>query len=124
MQIDTVTRGAHSELLAQTALLANGWDVAMPTAPRAYDILAKPPHSEQWVQIQVKTARARTDRNGEIVVYAKKNNGKTYTLLEADFIIGIYKGEVYIFENREIGEYWVNPLLIDKKWTHLPLDTR
>lgn len=119
---DTVTKGTHSELLAQTALLANGWDVAEPVAPRAFDLVAKPPLHDNWVQIQVKTARQRNDRNGEIVVYAKKNNGKPYTLEEADYIIGIYNGEVYLFENREIGEYWVTPELINARWTHLPLN--
>lgn len=117
---DTVTKGTHSELLAITALLANGWDVAEPVSPRVFDIVAKPPNSYTWEQIQVKTARARQDRNGEVVVYAKRNNGTVYTLEDARYIIGIYEGEVYIFDNREIGEYWVNPANITEKWTHLP----
>jgi hypothetical protein len=118
---DTVTKGTHSELLATTALLANGWDVCEPVAPRRFDLVAKPPNAKHWVQIQVKTARERTDRNGEVVVYAKKNNGKPYTLDEAEYIIGIYNGEVYLIPNRSIGEYWVSPELINKKWQHLPL---
>lgn len=119
---DTVTKGTHSELLATTALLANGWDVAEPFAPRRFDLIAKPPNGNRWIQIQVKTARARGDRNGEVVVYAKKNNGEPYTFEEAEYIIGIYNGDVYMFPNREIGEYWVNPLLIKERWTHLPLE--
>lgn len=119
---DTVTKGRHSELLAIVALLANGYDVAEPVAPRAFDLTVKLPNSEKWVQMQVKTARARADRNGEVVVYAKKNNGKPYTYEEAQYIIGIYDGEVYLFENREIGEYWVNPNNINDKWEHLPLN--
>lgn len=119
---DTVTKGTHSELLATTALLANGWDVAEPVAPRAFDLIAQPPNSDRWVQIQVKTARQRNDRNGEVVVYAKKNNGKPYTLAEAEYIIGIYNNEVYLFPNREIGEYWVSPELINERWTLLPLN--
>lgn len=119
---DTVTKGTHSELLAITALLANGWDVAEPIAPRRFDLVALPPGGKRWVQIQVKTARQRKDRNGEIVVYAKKNNGEPYTLDEAEYIIGIYENMVYIFPNRGIGEYWVRPELIDKVWTHLPIN--
>lgn len=119
---DTVTKGTHSELLATTALLANGWDVAEPVAPRAFDLVAKPPNETRWVQIQVKTARARTDRNGEIVVYAKKNNGQPYTLEEAEYIIGIHGNDVYLFPNRCIGEYWVAEADIKNKWQHLPLE--
>lgn len=121
MHNDTVTKGAHSELLAITALLANGWDVAEPVAPRAFDLVALPPNETEWVQIQVKTARARTDRKGEVVVYAKKNNGKAYTLDEAKYIIGIFNGEVFIFNNREIGEYWVAQEQLYERWQHLPL---
>lgn len=119
---ETVTRGTHSELLAMTALLANGWDVSEPVSPRRFDLVIKPPNSTEWVQAQVKTARQRQDRNGEIVVYAKKNNGEVYTVDEAKYLIGIYNGEVFIFENREITEYWVAEDKIAEKWTHLPLN--
>lgn len=122
MQRDTIVKGTHSELLATTALLANGWEVCMPVSPKVYDLVAKPPNGDKWVQIQVKTARERSDRNGEIVVYAKKNNGTVYSLADAEYIIGIYDNQVYLFPNREIGEYWVNPDLLDVRWQHLKLE--
>lgn len=122
LQRDTLVKGTHSELLATTALLANGWEVAEPVSPKVYDLVAKPPNSEKWVQIQVKTARERTDRNGEIVVYAKKNNGNVYTIEDAEYIIGIYNNQVYLFPNREVSEYWVSPDIIETRWEHLKIE--
>jgi hypothetical protein len=115
----TIAKGRYSELLAQTALLANGWTVAEPITPEPYDIIARNPKNGRWVSFQVKTARIRDDRKGEIVVYAKKNNGKAYTLEETDFFIGVLGQDVYMFKNRGIGEYWVKPNMVERKWRKL-----
>jgi hypothetical protein len=119
MAHNTITKGRHSELIAETALLANGWSVAEPIAPEPFDLVARAPGSSEWHRIQIKSARRRDDRNGEVVINAKKNNGKPYTLDEADYFIGILDGEVYMFENRELSEYWCPAHALGDKWTKL-----
>lgn len=120
MAHQTITVGRHSELLATTALLANGWTVMESVAPEVFDLgITRPGMGREFYRVQVKTARRRDDRNGEIVVYARKNKGGVYTKDEADYIIGILDGEVFMFENREIGEYWTNDANVDEKWTRL-----
>lgn len=123
MAHETVDKGAHSELLAQTALIANGYTVALPVTAEASDIWATAPgDSDTLIKIQVKTARRRLDREGQVVVYAKKNNGTTYSLSDCGFLIGILDNEVYMFPNREIGEYWTTEDKLAEKWTHLPIN--
>jgi hypothetical protein len=120
MAHSTITKGRHSELLAQTALLANGWTPMEPVAPEVFDIgITRPGMGREYYKVQIKSARRREDRNGEVVVYARKNNGAPYTLDEADYIIGILDGEVYMFENRELSEYWCPAHALSEKWTKL-----
>jgi hypothetical protein len=112
-------KGRHSELLAQTALLANGWSVSEPIAPEPFDLVARPPGSTEWLRLQIKTARTRDDRDGSIVVYGRKNSGKPYDQSDCDAFIGIVGQDVYMFDCRNISEYWVRPDNIDEKWTKL-----
>lgn len=119
---ETVTKGRHSELLAQTALLANGWQVSEPIAPEPYDLVAREPISGKWFTIQVKTARIREDRNGAIVVNAKKGNGTAYTLADTDLFIGVLGNDVFMFKNRELGEYSIAPDKLYNSWQWM--DTR
>lgn len=116
----TITKGRHSELLAITALLANGWTVAEPVAPEPFDLIAIPPGKKsQAVRIQVKTARVRPERSNSVVVFAKKNNGESYTLDDCDAFITVLDGDVYYFDNREISEYWCGFDRLDEKWIKL-----
>ena len=115
----TITVGRHSELLAQTALLANGWSVAEPIAPEPYDLVAKAPGSAEWVRIQIKTARARDDRNGWVVCYTRKNSGKVYDGDDCEYFIAVLDGAVYMFPNRNLSEYWVKPDELSEKWARL-----
>jgi hypothetical protein len=123
--------GKYSELAARLALLANGWTVHQSETDEAYDVLAQDPVSGDYARIQVKTIRQRMDRlrkNGEadLVVYAKKGNGTTYDLADADYIIGVWAvaGEVprvYMFENRLCGEYWCSEAKASERWVELSL---
>lgn len=119
MAHETITKGRHSELLAQTALLANGWSVSEPVAPEPFDLVVRAPGTTDWQTVQIKSARIRGDRNGEIVCYARKNNGKPYDKQDCDKFIAVLNGEVFMFDNREISEYWVGADSIDAKWTRL-----
>jgi hypothetical protein len=121
MAHETITKGRHSELLAQTALLANGWNVSEPIAPEAFDLVARAPGSEDWLRIQIKSARVRDDRDGSIVCYARKNNGKPYDESDCDLFIAVLNSDVYIFPNRNISEYWVTASNITEKWTKLEI---
>jgi hypothetical protein len=122
MAHETTIKGRHSELLAQSALLANGWTVLESVAPEVFDIgITKPGMGREFYRVQIKSARRRDDRNGEVVVYSRKNNGKSYTLEEADYFIGILDGDVYMFENRELSEYWCPAHALSEKWTKLEI---
>jgi hypothetical protein len=121
MAHQTITKGRHSELLAQTALLANGWSVSEPIAPEPFDLVARPPGSTEWQRIQIKSARVRDDRNGEIVCYTRKNNGKVYDQDDCDLFIAVLNSDVYMFANRNISEYWVTANNIEEKWTKLEI---
>lgn len=122
MAHSTITKGRHSELLAQTALLANGWTVMESVTPEVFDLgITRPGMGREFFRVQIKTARRRDDRNGEVIIYAKKGNGETYSLDEADYFIGILDGDVYMFENREIKEYWCAANALSEKWTKLEI---
>lgn len=118
--------GKYSELAARLALLANGWTVHKAETDEAYDILACDPLSGDYAKIQVKTVRQRMDRGGDLVVYARKGNGTTYDLSDADLIIGVWAqdGEmprVFMFENRLCGEYWAREASASERWVELSL---
>lgn len=119
------TVGKYSELAARLALLANGWTVHQAETDEAYDILARDPVSGDYAKIQVKTVRQRMDRGGDLVVYAKKGNGTTYDLSEADYIVGVWVTDagprVFMFENRMLGEYWSREASASERWVELSL---
>lgn len=120
------TVGKYSELAARLALLANGWTVHKAETDEAYDILARDPLTGDYAKIQVKTVRQRMDRGGDLVVYARKGNGTTYDLSEADYIVGVWAvdGEmprVFMFENRLCGEYWCAEARASERWVELSL---
>lgn len=118
--------GKYSELAARLALLANGWTVHQSETDEAYDILAQDPVTGDYARIQVKTVRQRKDRGGDLVVYAKKGNGTTYDLADADYIIGVWAVEgtiprVFMFENRVLSEYWCSEARASERWVELSL---
>lgn len=117
-------RGKHAELLAATALLANGYEVMEPISPQPYDLTVRRA-GEPAKFVQVKTAFVRDEERygGEyIVVRGGRSNGKVYKKEEVDLFAAVWDGEVYIFPNREISEYWVRPSEIATKWTKLERD--
>lgn len=117
-------KGRHAELLAQTALIANGYTVLEPVTTEAYDLAVRRKSDGKTLYVQVKTASVRNEERygGEyVVVKGAKNNGKVYTRDEADYFIAIYGGDVYMFPNREISEYWVKSCEVTDKWTLLPI---
>lgn len=98
-------------MVAQIALLANGWIPHESRTKEAYDILATNPETGRAEKIQCKTIRRRTDRAGDLVIYARKGDATTYDLADADWIIGVLaeNGEiprVFLLENRCRTEYW------------------
>lgn len=118
--------GKYSELIAQVALLANGWTVHTSETDEPYDILATDPFNGQHVKIQVKTIRRRMDRGGDLVVYAKKGNGTTYDRADADYIVGVWAEDcemprVFMFENRMLGEYWASETRASERWVELSI---
>ncbi len=110
-----------------------GWAVAKPETRESYDIVARDPVSAEWKTFQVKTILLRADRRNEMVVYARKGNGKPYSQPEADYIIGILGGKpeadgkpavtprAWMFPNRGISEYWATETTAADRWFELPL---
>ena len=99
--------------------MANGYEVAEPVVAEPYDLLFRKKDDKRTYRAQVKTCRVRDDREDAIIVYAKKNNGDVYTKKDCDYIIGVLDDDVYIFDCRGIGEYWVTENTIKKNWTRL-----
>lgn len=120
-------KGRHAELLAIAALLANGYTVLEPVTTEAYDLAIRN-NLGNTLYVQVKTAFRRKDkRYGDdeyIVVPATRNNGKVYTKADADLFIAIVDNDVYMFDNREISEYWVKAKDVADKWTKLSVGLR
>lgn len=103
---ETQITGRQSELTAIKALIDAGWEVAEPVVGEPYDLLAKNPVTDVWVQLQVKTVRKRDDRGGAAVVYATKSNGKPYSEKEVDYFVGVDGEDCYLILNRKKREYW------------------
>lgn len=118
--------GKYSEAIARAALIANGWETSKPECDESYDIVARDPVNGEFYRLQCKTIRVRADRGGELVIYAKKGSGEPYTKSDADYIVGVLANEgetprVFMFENREIGEYWLTEARAAERWVELSL---
>lgn len=124
-ELSSNERGKHSELLAATALLANGYSVLEPISPQPYDLAIRNPQTGETSYVQIKTAYLRDELRygGEyVVVRGAKNSGKVYTKEEVDYFVAVWDCEVYLFPNREVSEYWVKPKDMATKWTKLLRD--
>lgn len=119
--LTTASIGRHSELLAQTALLANGWTVLESIVPEPFDLAVTKRGDNRICRIQIKTLIQR-NKNGidYYVLKGKKNNGDVYDKQDCDIFIGVYHNVVYLVENRCIGEYWIRVDEVAEKWTELP----
>jgi hypothetical protein len=118
--------GNYSEQTALLALIANGYRVSTPSMAEPYDLKAEDPLSGRELKVQVKTIRRRSDRGGELVVYATNGSGRTYAKSDVDVFIGVLveEGEVpraFMFENREIKEYWATEARAVERWVELSL---
>ena len=125
IELSSNIKGRHAELLTQTALLANGYSVLEPISPQPYDLAIRHPETGETSYVQIKTAFLRDEPRygGEyVVVRGAKNNGQTYTKKEVDYFAAVWDGEVYLFPNREISEYWVRPAELGVKWQRLSTD--
>ena len=115
-------KGKYTELLAQTALLANGWTVLEPIAAEPFDLAITKIRSRKTYYVQVKTSFRRNEEryNGEyVVVRGTKGNGDVYSIDEVDYFVTSVDNDVYMFPNGEKSEYWVKSKNVDKVWTRL-----
>lgn len=120
MAHQTTVTGAISELTAAKLMMESlGYEVAKPLVPEVYDFLARDPANGQTFRVQVKTLRKRTDRNNELVVHARKNNGKPYMPDEVDLIVGVDGERAFMFECEGKSEYWCTEETAKKRWTAL-----
>lgn len=120
--LSSTEKGRHAELLAQTALLAAGYVVMEPIAPEPFDMAIRRKDTKETSYVQVKTAFMRDDKRygGEwVIVKGAKNSGKVYAKDEVDYFVAVWQGDVYMFPNRELSEYWERPWNVDDKWTKL-----
>lgn len=114
--------GKVSEITARRALMNAGYIVAKTETDESFDVVFRDPLNKRWYTAQTKTIRQRSDRGNEYVVYAKKGNGEPYSRAEADYIIGVLGDKTYMFENREIGEYWSSEAKASERWIELPTE--
>lgn len=118
----------YAELVAEAALMASGYlGVAKPTTNEYYDLTAIDPLTKEHKTFQVKTLKRREDRGNNLVLFAKRGNGKPYKEDEqSDYFLGVLldDGEipkVYAMENRGISEYWCNEAKASERWIELPI---
>lgn len=117
-------KGRLSELRAETKLLELGYIVTNPTLHNEpFDLVIKDPDDEsgKYYQVQVKTVRlVHSERhNGTWAVVDGNSNGRVYSLDEVQKFVAVDGEDVYMFDNREINEYWVRPDEMSEKWTKL-----
>ena len=114
-------RGAYSHAVAQAALLANGWQVAEPLVPEAYDLIVRAPGEKHWVHAQVKTAYFRKDRQS-YVISGTRSNGEPYNPDEVELMIGVTPdADIYLFDCMGYKQYWATPSRL-LKWEKLSMD--
>ncbi|MGC4375765.1 hypothetical protein WD019_02320 [Fictibacillus sp. Mic-4] len=118
--------GTYSELVAELALMANGFTVSRTRTAEPFDFKAEDPVNGCEYKIQVKTIRKRSDRNNEWVVYATNGSGKTYAKDDVDYFIGVLAPEgetprVFMFENAGNREYWATEQRAVERWVELPI---
>ena len=124
MASENLMKGVHSQYVATTALLANGWDVSIPAAPEIYDIVAKCPLDNVWYEFQVKTLRYRENRGGALILPATRGGGIPYSANDFDYFLGVAPDNtVFLIPNTGLWEYSSVPGKISK-WTELPTEFR
>lgn len=112
--------GRHSELIAQTALLANGYTILEPVVPEPFDLAITRKGDSTIRRIQIKTILKRNKSGRDwYVIRGKKNNGEVYDTEDCDYFIGVYENRVYMTPNRMISEYWSAVDEVESKWERL-----
>ncbi|GIQ63660.1 hypothetical protein PACILC2_22280 [Paenibacillus cisolokensis] len=114
--------GKVSEMTARRALLNAGYIVAKPETDEPFDVVFRDPVNREWYTAQIKTIRVREDRDGALVVSARKSNGEPYAKPDADYIVGVLGDAVYMFENTGQAEYWAQEATASKRWVKLPTE--
>src|SRR5690625_3371356 len=112
----------HIVVLDATTMPPIGECALAAISPQPYDLAIRHPETGESSYVQVKTAFTRDEKRygGKyVVVRGHKRNGDVYTRDEVDYFIAIYDGDVYMFPNREISEYWVKLDDIASRWTKL-----
>ena len=124
--LTTTEKGKHAELLAQTALLANGYTVLEPIAPESFDLAVRNPSTKETLYVQVKTAYLRGSdedirRYGDayLVVRGAPASGKPYPPEDVDSFIAVWQGRVFMFPNEGLREYWVKASEAGERWEEI-----
>src|SRR5690625_1496021 len=93
-------RGRHAELLAATALLANGYSVLEPVSPQPYDLAIRDPYTLDTYYVQIKTALLRAEPNDlkrygreYLRISGARNSGDVYLRDEVDYFIAVRSEE-------------------------------
>lgn len=119
MAHETQITGKLSEITAMRAFIANGFEVSLPSVAEVYDMIVRDPVNGEYARVQVKTCRVREDRDGAIVIYARKGNGLPYTKEDCDWIVGVLGDKVFITECTGQAEYWATEVSAAKRWIEL-----
>lgn len=122
-QWSTADKGRYSELLAEAALANAGYTLLVPSSTEPFDLAITRRGSNELKRVQVKTIYPR-ERNGieYYVIQGKRGNGEPYSLDDADYMVGVYGGKVYMTQTRGLSEYWARAEHAAEKWTELPIN--
>src|SRR5699024_12757650 len=100
-------KGKYTELLAQTALLANGWTVLESSAAEPFDLAITKIGSRKTYYVQVKTSFRRNEEryNGEyVVVRGTKSDVDVYSMDEVDYYFTYLGNDVCTRQNEWQGD--------------------
>jgi len=110
--------GRHSEMIASCAFMEHGVRVWEPTVPDTHDMMVELNGKKLLAQVKTITRRER-DGTAYYVIKGRRNSGAPYTLEDCDIFIGVYQGEVFMTENRQLSEYWSPVDRVDEYWTRI-----
>lgn len=113
--------GRTGELLAMYALLSKGYTVLTPTvSAEVFDLAITKPGQKTLQRVQVKKIVERTrDGRDYYVIRGMRSNGKVYTTVDCDYMLGVIGKQLFMTPCRGISEYWVRKEDAPKKWTEL-----
>lgn len=109
--------------MAEAALSNAGYTLLVPSSTEPFDLAITKRGTNRLERVQVKTIIKR-ERNGieYFVMRGIRGSGAVYTQEDADYMVGVIDGKVYMTQCRAISEYWCRADNVATKWRELPIN--